>query len=558
MIVTEIYKGQGLGNQLWCYVTTRVIAQDKGYDFGIQSPEKFKCNDFLNLDFGRPVTGGLSPEGGPPTKLPDGITQYYNERRLLLPSNSNWDIRTIDTRLINIPDHTKIDGIMQGEEYILHHKDEIREWLKVKKDYECYDYASDDVCVLNFRGGEYTHHPDLFLTQQYWDDAMRHMKTINPNFTFVVITDDVKTARKFFPHLQVMHFNIAKDYVIVKNAHYLILSNSSFAWFPAWLSDRLKYCIAPKYWAAYNTSDGYWSCSYNLTKNWFYLDRAGQISDYATCLAELNAYIKLHSDYFKPTKIKSNWLVVSSYNNDVSWVPEYTDRYLIYDKGDTEIYPYTVDPKKVVKSPNIGYNMYDYFTFIIDHYDQLPDCTIFTKGNIFPRHVSQAYFNRIINNAYFTPIEDYRQHKENWPICFFAADGGFCEINNSWYLNINHHPTKYFHNYDDFLRFCFKEPVIPRYNRFAPGACYIVPKANILKLPKIFYENLRTFVSHGQLIGEAHIIERAFYILWTANFEISDEMLRPIDEGFVAKPKAIPALHNRIIGQLRSYVNRYF
>ena len=36
MIVTEIYKGQGLGNQLWCYITTRVMAKDKGYNFGIQ------------------------------------------------------------------------------------------------------------------------------------------------------------------------------------------------------------------------------------------------------------------------------------------------------------------------------------------------------------------------------------------------------------------------------------------------------------------------------------------------------------------------------------------
>jgi len=35
MITTEIYNGQGLDNQLHCYVTMRVVALDKGLPFGI-------------------------------------------------------------------------------------------------------------------------------------------------------------------------------------------------------------------------------------------------------------------------------------------------------------------------------------------------------------------------------------------------------------------------------------------------------------------------------------------------------------------------------------------
>lgn len=78
MILTEIYNGQGLGNQLACYVTTRVVAKDKGYDFGIKSPEKFKCLDFMDLDFGLPVNGGTIPaEGQPPLTLPDGNTPLF-------------------------------------------------------------------------------------------------------------------------------------------------------------------------------------------------------------------------------------------------------------------------------------------------------------------------------------------------------------------------------------------------------------------------------------------------------------------------------------------------
>src|SRR4051812_15555739 len=112
MIVTELYKGQGLGNQLACYITTRVIAMDKGYDFGIQSPENFKGNDFFDLDFGQKVIGGKGPEGGPPTQLPHGITSYYSEKKIIHPL-SGADIRIYDERLVNVPDNTKIDGLMQ-------------------------------------------------------------------------------------------------------------------------------------------------------------------------------------------------------------------------------------------------------------------------------------------------------------------------------------------------------------------------------------------------------------------------------------------------------------
>jgi len=296
LIVTEMYNGQGLGNQLACYVTTRVIAKDLGYDFAIMRPEKFKGGDFLELDFGKEVVGGQGPEGGPPKKLPNGIFHYYLEKTMIHPNGS--DIRLYDEDLVNVFPNTKIDGIMQDEKYFEHRKSEIKEWLKVKEECKCSDYANDDICIINFRGGEYARHKDLYLSQKYWEDAVNNMLKINANFKFVVVTDDTYEAKKFFPNYNVFHFNIAKDYVIIKNAHYLILSNSSFAFFPAWLSENLKFCIAPKYWARHNISDGYWSCGHNITKGWMYQDRDGKLSDYETCVKEFQEYIKIHSDYF--------------------------------------------------------------------------------------------------------------------------------------------------------------------------------------------------------------------------------------------------------------------
>ncbi len=227
--------------------------------------------------------------------------------------------------------------------------------------------------------------------------------------------------------------------------------------------------------------------------------------------------------------------MVSCHDNEVGWVPEYTDNYLIYDRSENISLPAGIDEKKIIRGANVGFNLYDYFTFIIDHYDRLPKCVIFAKGNVFPRHVSQEFFDRIANNDFFTSIEDYRMHKTYWPVCFISSDGGFCEINNSWYTK--RYKTKYFQNYDDFMSFCFKDPPVPRYVRFAPGANYIVPKENILKFPKVFYQNLRLFVSHCSLPGEAHIIERALYTLWTCNFALNERMFEPLGEDFRIPPR---------------------
>lgn len=286
MITTRIYKGQGLGNQLWCYVVTRAIAQKHGYKFGIANPENLKCHDFMNLNTGEVVSGGTGPEGGPPQSLPEGIKYYYNEHALYHPK-TKLDIRTYDKNLVGIPDGTQLDGIMQDEQYIAEYKNDIRNWLAIKPESNKTLYASDDICIINFRGGEYTRIPDVFLPQSYWDNAIAHMRTINPNFRFVVVTDDPKTAREFFPNLEISHESIGSDYSIIYNAHYLILSNSSFAWFPAWLSQNAKKIIAPKYWAAHNVSDGYWSTGYALTKCFKYLDKNSTLSTYQECEKEL-------------------------------------------------------------------------------------------------------------------------------------------------------------------------------------------------------------------------------------------------------------------------------
>lgn len=289
MIVTEFYKGQGLGNQLWCYVVTRCIALSKGLDYGIMHPEKFLGSDFMNLDFGRKVIGGRGPAGGPPEILPEGILHYYKERDLYY-QRYKCDVSDYDPELLQISDNTKIDGTFQCERYIQTYKNEIRQWLKIHEHSDSMDFSDENICILNIRGGEYIGNKDLLLPKKYWEDAIQNMILINKNLQFIIITDDVRYAKKLLPQYPSYHFSIAKDYSIIKNAYYLILSNSSFAFFPAWLNEKVKYLIAPKFWARHNISDGFWSCSFNIYSDWNWQDRDGKLFSFQQCNLELEDY----------------------------------------------------------------------------------------------------------------------------------------------------------------------------------------------------------------------------------------------------------------------------
>jgi len=233
-----------------------------------------------------------------------------------------------------------------------------------------------------------------------------------------------------------------------------------------------------------------------------------------------------------------NHLCISSFNSDLEWVKDFPNPHTIYDK--TWNGGYYKDPNdafgpsdlkrkypeyNVIDSDDKGYNIKDYMTFIVDNYDKLPEVTVFCKGNTFPRHVTRKKFEQLVNLKCFAPIEEWQVHNPpSMPIAMFSCDGGWMEINNSWYLNHPEHPTKYFTNYNHFLGYCFEDPVYPRYIRFPPGCCYVVPKNYILKYDKIFYENLRTLVSHHKLSAESHMVERALYTIWTCNFEVNDNM----------------------------------
>ena len=228
-------------------------------------------------------------------------------------------------------------------------------------------------------------------------------------------------------------------------------------------------------------------------------------------------------------KIEKNFLVVSDYNwlpEDLneSWIHKYTDNYPIYDR-----YHRFPESDKIKWQKNVGQNIYDIFDFIITHYDNLPDNTIFCRASFLnpmenkkPLSAGNCRvetFEKLMNNTEFTPIEDH-YHIPEGNGHLKGDDGGYTEINTSWYFDS--HPGKYYKNLNTFLYYMYVDPIIPSYIRFAPGGNYIIPKANILRYSKKFYEYIREILSWDILVGEAHMIERCLYTIFTCNWEVNE------------------------------------
>lgn len=211
---------------------------------------------------------------------------------------------------------------------------------------------------------------------------------------------------------------------------------------------------------------------------------------------------------------------ISYFEGDISLLMKYCeDNYVVYSKGKI---PNELS-RNIIFVPNVGYNIYSYFTYIIDNYEKLPEIILFCKNNVIGRHVSREKFESLYERKIFTPIEEPRSWLNvSFPSSVISSDEGFLEINNNWYAA--NYVRKYFSKFDDFYKFIFDNPITPNYLRFAPGANYLVRRENVLIRTKNFYINMRNFVSHSQYSCESHFVERSLYSIWASNLKESPNM----------------------------------
>ncbi len=236
--------------------------------------------------------------------------------------------------------------------------------------------------------------------------------------------------------------------------------------------------------------------------------------------------------------------VISRFNHDTDWISKYTSDYILYDRSEKPV-------EGSVIVPNIGSDIFDKLSFIIDNYSNLPTVAVYTKCNLF-KYITKEEWDIICNNKTFTPIfskhspesmieikvlEDaietgatqeekdlvaeileasMRGEAKTKRFCFYDEDGMYNELNTSWY--INSHPVFGETRVKQFERIIEVQKLVgiwgKEYLQFAPGSNYILPKENILKHPKEFYEKLKSYIDHDVYSGECMIIERGLHQIW--------------------------------------------
>lgn len=308
MISTRFQDGQGLGNQLWAYVATRSIAQRLGYGFSIGQPENFKGREFMDVDFG--VPSAPAPQNS------------YRERAEFLKGTTRVISRT-DPKLFALPPNTVIEGNFQSVEYFRETVGSLREWLRVRPEIPQFDTA-DNVCVVHVRGGDYRGIVDVALPRSYYRAAMSQVRQVCPEVEFRSVTDDVDLSRRLLPDVPIAgsgltgiedqnkasHHkggSVSVDFTTLKNSRYLIIPNSSFSWWAAFLNTRAAMIVAPKFWAHHNVSTGYWS-SFDLIADAFvYLDRKGVVWQPRECKQERKEWEKRNFSKFAPYSTELNF-----------------------------------------------------------------------------------------------------------------------------------------------------------------------------------------------------------------------------------------------------------
>lgn len=289
IIATRFYDGQGLGNQLWVYAAARSIAEYLGAGFVQLDMDKFKGKDFLDIDPFYAIDEIAAQ------KFINEEISVFHERRYY-----DGDLGVVssgfDERVKNLDKSVELEGLFQSEAYFFGDLGKLNQYFPLKKGWESSTVISEETCILNIRGGEYKRHKNLILPRQYWENAIEHMRCDHGIQHFLMVTDDIAYAKALFPQFDVLRGGVGESYAALNSAKWLVLSNSSFGYFPVKTNPNTPYVIAPRYWARFDNPYQRWASPANLYQDWMWLDGQGDLHGYQDLEFESAATEKFYQD----------------------------------------------------------------------------------------------------------------------------------------------------------------------------------------------------------------------------------------------------------------------
>lgn len=140
----------------------------------------------------------------------------------------------------NVPDNVSIYGYMQSFKYIEHCEDLIRYYFEFK---EQFAEPYKDCILMHYRAYDA---PFMYkLGSTYYHKALKKL----PDRRVVVVTDNIERARSVIKgNFEFISNSPIVDFYLLSNADYLVISNSTFSTWAAFLSRAIT--VAPWRWMA--------------------------------------------------------------------------------------------------------------------------------------------------------------------------------------------------------------------------------------------------------------------------------------------------------------------
>lgn len=226
-----------MGNQMFQYAICRLIAHKNGFNFSVPevgqpSTEGIHIKDiFENLDLG----------------IIDGpIIRRYNE---------DYTTQRYNPDVFNIPNGTQLWGFFQTPKYFDGYEDVVKSWFNIQTNEKSKEilekYNPEKYCYIHVRGTDYKNHSHWFLSKDYYQKSIDYVKKTNPEISFLIITDDVEECKNLFPDIDCISNDMITDFTILLNSKKIIITNSTFSWWAAWLNNK-DMVIAPNNWLNHN------------------------------------------------------------------------------------------------------------------------------------------------------------------------------------------------------------------------------------------------------------------------------------------------------------------
>lgn len=227
----------------------------------------------------------------------------------------------------------------------------------------------------------------------------------------------------------------------------------------------------------------------------------------------------------KKTNISSDRIniIISRYNENLKWTLDYPYnkyKYTVYNKGNNENFE-KKNVINVINLPNIGRESHTYLYHIINNYDNLKDINVFLPGSIDTNHtifkkklISSKLIDNIEknDNAVFLSFDNIKNNSIVDEFKLFQVNSYSSKTRENIILNKESKTEK-----------CMYRPYYKWYNKVFGDrvsssvihyGIFSVDKRDILKYPKIYYENLIKYVSNSSNPEAGHFFEKSWGVIF--------------------------------------------